>query len=182
MDGARLANAAAALGVSLADASARVGVDILSFGGTKSGLLGAEAVVFLNEDLADGFDFIRKQTLQLASKMRYLSVQFEALFTDDLWLRSATHANEMATQLSEALAPIPNITISQKVESNVVFAKLPAQSGARLRKHYAFYAAPDGAAEEARWMCSWDTTVSDVERFVETLNWCLARTACGAGS
>src|SRR5262249_25188128 len=126
MDGARLSNAAAALKMSFVEITTGAGVDLLSFGGTKNGLLGAEAVVFLNPRLASGFEYLRKQTLQLASKMRFLAAQFDALLTDDLWLRCATQANSMATELSKAIEDLPNLAITRPVQTNAVFATLPA--------------------------------------------------------
>jgi threonine aldolase len=162
IDGARLANAAAALGVSLRDASA--GADILSFGGTKNGLLGGEAVVVLNSALAEGFDYLRKQTLQLASKMRFLAAQFDALLTDELWLSSASHANAMAARLAARVGDAPSVTITRPVETNAVFATLPPAATAKLLQRFAFYVW-DEARGEVRWMCSWDTTEDDVDGF-----------------
>jgi threonine aldolase len=168
MDGARLSNAAAALDVSLRDVSSDAGVDILSLGGTKNGLLGAEAVMFLTTGLADGFDFVRKQTLQLASKMRFLAAQFDALLTDDLWLRNAGRANSMAARLAEAVRDIPQLTITRPVQTNVVFATLPAPAIATLQERFAFYVW-DRANAEVRWMCSWDTTEDDVDAFAQAV-------------
>jgi threonine aldolase len=164
MDGARLSNAAAALDLPLHALTADVGVDILSFGGTKNGLLGAEAVVFLNRELADGFDYLRKQTLQLASKMRFLAAQFDALLSDGLWLRCARQANAMAARLAEAVGGIPGVEITRPVQTNAVFAKLPPEATAALQKRFAFYVW-DERADEVRWMCSWDTTAEDVDGF-----------------
>jgi threonine aldolase len=164
MDGARLSNAAAALKLSLRELTTELGVDILSFGGTKNGLLGADAVVFLNPELADGFEFVRKQSLQLASKMRFLAAQFEALLTDDLWLRNARHANTMAARLAASVRDIPGLSITRAVQANAVFATLPAAATAALRERFAFYVW-DEAVGEVRWMCSWDTTEADVDCF-----------------
>ena len=124
VDGARLSNAAAALRLSLAEAAA--GADVVSFGGTKNGLLGAEAVVLLNPSLAHDFLYIRKQSMQLASKMRFLAAQFDALLADDLWQRCAGHANAMAARLAAALADVRGVTITRPVQTNAVFAVLPA--------------------------------------------------------
>lgn len=164
VDGARLANAAAALGVGLGELSGQAGVDLLSLGGTKNGLLGAEAVVVLAPELAEGFEFLRKQTLQLASKMRFLSAQLAALLEGDLWLRNATHANAMAARLAERLAGVEGVRITRPVQANAVFAVLPGTAAAALAREYDFYMW-DEAAGEARWMCSWDTTEEDVDEF-----------------
>jgi threonine aldolase len=164
VDGARLANAAAALEVPLRALSTDAGVDMLSFGGTKNGLLGAEAVVFLTADLADGFEYLRKQTLQLASKMRFLSAQLDALLSDDLWLRSARHANAMAALLAERVGGLPGVSITRPVQANAVFAILAPDAIAALRERYDFYVWDEGAGE-VRWMCAWDTTTEDVEGF-----------------
>jgi threonine aldolase len=164
MDGARLSNAAAALKMSFIEITTGAGVDVLSFGGTKNGLLGAEAVVFLNPSLAQGFEYLRKQTLQLASKMRFLAAQFDALLTDDLWLRCATQANSMAAQLAKALDGVPNLTITRPVQTNAVFAMLPATATEELQAEFPFYVWDDGTGE-VRWMCSWDTTEDDVDDF-----------------
>ena len=164
VDGARLSNAAAALGVPLAALSAEVGVDLLSLGGTKNGLLGAEAVVFLEPALAEGFEFLRKQSLQLASKMRFLSAQLEALLDGDLWLRCASHANAMAARLAEELTGVSGVRITRPVQTNAVFAVLPETAAELLRRDWDFYMW-DEAAGEARWMCSWDTTEEDVDAF-----------------
>lgn len=168
VDGARLCNAAAALGVPLAAITTEVGVDLMSFGGTKNGLLGAEAVVFLRPELADGFEYLRKQSLQLASKMRFLSAQLDALLAGDLWLRSASHANAMAALLARRVADVAGVTITRPVETNAVFATLPQSAATRLREQWAFYMWDEGLGE-ARWMCSWDTTEEDVERFAAAI-------------
>ena len=168
MDGARLSNAAAALELPLRELSTEAGVDILSFGGTKNGLLGAEAVVFPKPDLAEGFEFVRKQSLQLASKMRFLAAQLEALLTDELWLRSARRANAMAERLAGSVREIPGLTITQPVETNAVFATLPASAIAALQERFAFYVWNERQAE-VRWMCSWDTTEDDVDAFAQAV-------------
>jgi threonine aldolase len=162
VDGSRLTNAAAALGVSLADAS--TGGDIVSFGGTKNGLLGGEAVVFTEPALADGFLYLRKLTLQLASKMRFVAAQFDAYLTDELWRRNAAHANAMAARLHDAVGAIAGVRITREVEANVVFATLPAQAIEPLQDEFAFYTW-DERADEVRWMCAWDTTEADVDAF-----------------
>jgi threonine aldolase len=164
MDGARIANAAASLGQNLKQATGDLGVDVLSFGGTKNGLMGAEAVVFFNRTLCPDFQFLRKQGMQLASKMRFLAVQFEALLSGDLWLRSARHANGMARLLEQEIRRIPQVKIVYPVEANGVFAQVPRQAIARLQERYFFYVWNE---EESvvRWMCSFDTTEEDVREF-----------------
>jgi threonine aldolase len=168
VDGARLANAAAALGITLGELCTDVGVDILSFGGTKNGLLGGEAVVFLTPELADGFEYLRKQSLQLASKMRFLAAQFEALLTDELWLRCASQANAMAARLADRISALPGLQITRPVQTNAVFATLPARACAALQERFAFYVW-DQQAGEVRWMCSWDTTERDVDEFADAV-------------
>jgi threonine aldolase len=164
VDGARLSNAAAALDVPLRALTTDLGVDLVSFGGTKNGMLGGEAVVLLNPALVDGFQFIRKQTLQLASKMRFVAAQFQALLSDDLWLRCAGHANAMAGELARALANVPGVELTRPVQANAVFAVLPAEVTPRLQERFPFYVW-DEHTGEVRWMCSWDTTEEDVQAF-----------------
>ncbi len=166
MDGARIANAAASLGLDLRQATRDLGVDVLSFGATKNGGMGAEAVVFFDPKLAADFKFYRKQGMQLASKMRFLSAQFEALLKDGLWLRNAQHSNRMAQMLKRELSKIPQVKIAYKVEANGIFAKLPRRAIAKLQKRYFFYKWDD-AQSMVRWMCSWDTTEADVKQFVD---------------
>src|SRR5438105_8154956 len=166
VDGARIANAAASLGQSLRQATRDLGVDVLSFGGTKNGALGAEAVVFFDKKLAHNFQYLRKQSMQLASKMRFISAQFDALLTNNLWLQNAQHANRMARLLQKEVSKIPQLKIVYKVEANGVFAKIPRQSIAKLQKRYFFYVWNE---EESvvRWMCSFDTTAEDVQQFAK---------------
>jgi threonine aldolase len=166
VDGARIANAAANLGQTLRQATRDLGVDVLSFGGTKNGALGAEAVVFFDKKLSHDFLYLRKQGMQLASKMRFISAQFEALFTGDLWLKSAQHANRMARLLQKQLREIPQVKIVYKVEANGVFAKVPRKAIPRLLKRYFFYVWNDEQSV-VRWMCSFDTTEQDVRQFAE---------------
>jgi threonine aldolase len=173
MDGARLANAAAALGVPLRALSTDVGVDVLSFGGTKNGLLGGEAVITLAPALAEGFKFLRKQSLQLASKMRFIAAQFDALLGDELWRRCAGQANAMAARLATAVDGLPGLEITRPVESNAVFATLPQPAIAELQRQFAFYTW-DEPRGEVRWMCSWDTTEDDIERFAGAVRSVLA--------
>jgi threonine aldolase len=164
VDGARLCNAAAALGVPLRALTTDAGVDALSFGGTKNGSMGAEAVVLLRDEAADGFRYRRKQAMQLASKMRYVSAQLEALLSGDLWQRSAAHANAMARRLADAVGQLPGLTVTQPVEANAVFAILPGAATERLQREWPFYVWDDNTGE-VRWMCSWDTAPEDVDAF-----------------
>jgi len=164
MDGARIANAAASLGQTLRQATRDLGVDVLSFGGTKNGALGAEAVVFFDKKLGYDFLYLRKQGMQLASKMRFISAQFDALFTGDLWRKSAQHANRMARLLQKELTKIRAIKIVYKVEANGVFAKIPRAAIAKLQKRYFFYVWNEQQSV-VRWMCSFDTTEQDVKEF-----------------
>ena len=164
MDGARICNAAASLGVELRATTADVGVDALSFGGTKNGMMGGEAVVIFDPELAENTPFIRKQQMQLASKMRFISAQFLALFENDLWHHNASHANAMARRLRDAVADIPGVTITQQVQANGVFARLPEAAIPKLQEAYHFYTW-DEASHEVRWMCSWDTTEDDIDSF-----------------
>jgi threonine aldolase len=168
VDGARLTNAAAALGTSLRAVTSDINADVVSFGGTKTGLLGAEAIVFLRPELADGFAYLRKQSLQLASKMRFLAAQFEALLTDELWRELAANANAMAARLAEAVATVPGAEVTRPVQANAVFVKLPRRAITELLVQFSFYVW-DERADEVRWMCSWDTTESDVRRLTDAL-------------
>ena len=165
LDGARIANAAASLGVSLRQVTTDVGIDIVSFGGTKNGAMGAEAVIVLDPSLTYAVPFLRKSSMQLASKMRFISAQLCALLTDDLWRRNASHANDMAQRLLEGVRSVPGVQIARRVDANAVFAILPRKVTARLQESYRFYEW-DEATGEVRWMCSWDTTADDVDGFV----------------
>jgi threonine aldolase len=166
MDGARIANAAASLGQTLRQATRDLGVDVLTFGGTKNGIMGGEAVVFFDRSLSEDFLFLRKQGMQLASKMRFIAVQFEALLTNELWRRSAEHANGMARLLETELKKSPQVKIVWKVESNGVFAQIPREAIEKIKARYFFY---PWIEEECivRWMCSFDTTEEDVRAFVK---------------
>lgn len=168
IDGARIANAAASLGVSFHEMITQTGVDVLSFGGTKNGIMLGEAVVFLNSRLAGGYKYVRKQSMQLSSKMRYISAQFNALLTNDLWLHNATHANKMARLLAEKVSAFPQIKITQPVETNGVFAIMPARAIEKLQEKYFFYVW-DETRSEVRWMTSFSTTQQDVENFAGAL-------------
>jgi threonine aldolase len=168
MDGARIANAATTLGQTLRQATRELGVDVLSFGGTKNGMLGGEAVVFFRRDLGHDFLYLRKQGMQLASKMRFIAAQFETLLTDDLWRRSAERANRMARLLEQEIRRIPGIKIMWPVEANGVFAQIPRYAMEKIKERYFFYM---WIEEECivRWMCSFDTTEEDVRDFVQVV-------------
>ena len=168
VDGARLVNAAVGLGVSLREITTDCGVDVLTFGGTKDGLLGGEAVVFFRRDLAERYLFVRKQGMQLASKMRFVSAQLLRLLEDDLWRETAGHANAMAQRLVAAAAELPGVRVAYPVQANAVFVALPATVTERLLEDYRFYAW-DEEAGVVRWMCSWQTTPADVDRLVAAL-------------
>ncbi len=169
IDGARLANAAAGLGIGLGEASAGCGADLLSFGGTKNGLMGGEAVVFLRPDLAADFRYHRKQAMQLVAKMRFVAAQFRALLTDDLWRRNAEHANRMAARLVAGVAGMPDVRITRPVEANAVFAIVPVDAVPVLQDVSPFYVW-DERTSEVRWMTSFDTTEKDVDVFIEALH------------
>jgi threonine aldolase len=174
MDGARLWNAAAALGVPFREFTTDAGVDILSLGGTKNGLLGAEAVLVLDPDRSGGLVYLRKMTMQLASKMRFASAQLLALFDDDLGRRSAAHANAMAQRLRTALeagiadGTLSGLNFTQDSQANAIFATVPNEVADRIRERARFYDW-DRARGEVRWMTAWDTTPEDVDRFVEII-------------
>jgi threonine aldolase len=165
MDGARIANAAVSLGLTLREATRDLGVDALSFGGTKNGAMGAEAVIFFDKRFSRDFLYVRKQAMQLASKMRFISAQFDALFTNDLWRKNAEHSNEMAALLEKEIRRIPRIKIVYPVEANGVFALVPRSAIPKLLKRYFFYVWNEEQSV-VRWMCSFDTTEEDVRQFV----------------
>jgi threonine aldolase len=167
LDGARISNAAAALGVPLREFTTDAGVDIVSFGGTKNGLLFGEAIVVLDPTACDGLLFLRKLNMQLASKMRFVSAQLIALLTDDLYLRSAVHANAMAARLRSALEErhLPGLEFTQATQANAVFAVLPLGVAEELRERFRFYNW-NPATREVRWMTAFDTTEQDVDDFV----------------
>lgn len=168
MDGARIANAAASLKVSLAAITRSVGVDVLSFGGTKNGMMYGEAVVFFNKSLSQNARYIRKQGAQLVSKMRFISAQFEALLSSNLWLKNAKVANSMAQYLGREMAKIPQVKITQLIQANAVFAMIPKKYIAKLQSEYFFYVW-DEMTSEVRWMTSFDTTKQDIKKFVGLL-------------
>ena len=167
VDGARLANAVATQpSLSLRQATRDLGVDVLSFGGTKNGLMGAEAIVFFRPELAEDFLYVRKQGMQLSSKLRYMAAQMTALLTNDLWRRNAEQANRMARLLEEEVRRIPRIKIAFPVQANGVFAQIPRAAIEKIQERYFFYV---WIEEESvvRWMCSFDTTEDDVRKFTE---------------
>ncbi len=168
VDGARLANAAATLGLGLREITADLGVDVVSLGGTKNGLMGAEAVVFLSDTGADAFPFFRKQGMQLISKMRFVAAQFIAMFQGDLWVRNAAHANAMAIRLAEAARTVDGVQIVAPVEANAVFARLPEPWIAPLRAYAPFHIWDRGASI-VRWITSFDTEEEDISGFVGRL-------------
>ena len=165
MDGARIANAAASLKRELKEITIAAGVDILSFGGAKNGMMYGEAVVFFDRALSREFKYIRKQGMHLPSKMRFISAQFIALFTDDLWRRNAEHANRMAQILAGELEKVPQVKITQKVEANGVFAIIPPKHVSTLQKKYFFYVWNEETSE-VRLMTSFDTTEEDIREFI----------------
>lgn len=168
MDGARIANACAALGLSLKELTVDCGIDILSFGGTKNGLMMGECVIVFDEALKAEARFVRKQSAQLASKMRYLSCQFTAYLTNDLWLANATHANKMAHRLYEALKDFPGTRFTQKAESNQLFLTMPRPVIDRMLQSYFFYFWKE-EANEIRLVTSFDTTEEDINEFIRIL-------------
>ncbi|HSS22547.1 MAG TPA: low specificity L-threonine aldolase [Pyrinomonadaceae bacterium] len=165
VDGARIANAAVSLNLPFKRFTRDVGVDVLSFGGAKNGMMYGEAVVFFNRSLAQDFKYTRKQGTHLPSKMRFISAQFEAMLTDNLWRRNAEHANRMATLLAEQLGGVSQIEITQPVQANGVFAVLPKKSIPLLQKKYFFYVWNERTSE-VRFMTSFDTTENDIAEFV----------------
>jgi threonine aldolase len=177
LDGARIANATAALGgtrSALRSFTVDAGVDAVSFGGTKNGLLGAEAVVFLDPDVATGSKYVRKQVTQLPSKMRYLAAQFNAVLEDDLWIDLAAHANLMATELHRLTVDIPGVELDGPPPVNSVFPVLPASAIGPLRD-WCFFWDWDASRHQVRWMTSWDTTPDDVTAFAAGVRAVLAR-------
>jgi len=168
MDGARIANAAVTLGVPFRAFTTDAGVDILSFGGTKNGMMYGEAVCFLRPGLSDGFKYLRKQGMQLASKMRFIAAQYIAYLSGGLWKECAEHSNRMAHELQKRLREINGIKITQKVEANGVFVIMPDRVAALLSREYFFYPWNEQISEY-RLMTSWDTSSDDVRQFIERL-------------
>jgi threonine aldolase len=169
MDGARIANASVSLNLPFRAFTTDAGVDILSFGGTKNGMMFGEAICFLKPGLSKDFKYMRKQGMQLASKMRFISAQYIAYFRNDLWKKCASHSNAMARILAERLNVIPEVKITQPVQSNGIFVIMPSTAAERLRNHYFFYPWNEKTSEY-RLMTSWDTTEEDIEGFVKQLS------------
>jgi len=168
MDGARLANAAVSLDLPFKSFTTDAGVDVLSFGGTKNGMLFGESVVFLNPTLAADFKYLRKQAMQLASKMRFISAQFEVYLSSGVWFRNAEHANRMARLLFEKVSCIKGITITQPVQANAVFAIIPEKIIRPFQEKYFFYIWNESTSE-VRWMTSFDTSPEDLDGFCNSL-------------
>jgi threonine aldolase len=174
MDGARISNAAASLGLSFREFTTDSGLDVLSFGGTKNGMMYGEAVIFFNKQMAKDFKYRRKQGMQLASKMRFISAQFIAFLENDLWHTNALHANEMAKLLYQSVMDLKGVKVTQEVQSNGVFAIIPPSIIPDLQKEYFFYMW-DETKSEVRWMTSFDTTEEDIAGFVSKLKELLER-------
>ena len=168
MDGSRISNAAVSLKEDFKSFTVDIGVDVLSFGGTKNGMMFGEAIVILNPEVASNFKYIRKQGMQLHSKMRFITAQFEALLSNDLWKRNARHANVMASYFKEKLVSIPGVKITQSVDANVIFAMLPQKAIEPLQQLYYFYIWNEKTLE-VRIMCAFDTDQSDIDKFVKKL-------------
>ncbi len=168
MDGARISNAAAALGVTFRTLTTDAGVDVLSFGGTKNGLMFGETVVFFDKMLAKDFEYTRKQGMQLHSKMRFIAAQFDRYLTDDLWKKNAGTANQMAKLLEKKLRQFPRLKVSRNVDANGVFVIIPPEIIPRLQQQY-FFHIWDESTSEVRLMCSWDTTEADINGFTQVL-------------
>ncbi|MGM0620791.1 MAG: threonine aldolase family protein [Bacteroidota bacterium] len=168
MDGARIANAAVALNMDFKSFTKDCGVDVLSFGGTKNGMMMGEAVLFFNPELTINTKYLRKQSMQLYSKMRFVGAQFLAYFKNDLWKETASHANKMARLLEAEVSKIPEIKITQPVEANGVFAQVPKKIIAPLQEHFFFYPWNE-LKGEVRWMTSFDTTETEIYEFAQLI-------------
>lgn len=168
MDGARLANACAFLNCSMKQVTVDAGVDVLSFGGTKNGMMMGEAVVAFSPDIAENLMYFRKQSAQLASKLRYLSAQFIPYLENNLWLENAMRANLAATKLADIMKQYPQICFTQKIESNALFFTIPTEALRKLQEEYFFYMWNE-EQNEARLVTSWDTTGEDIAGFEESL-------------
>ena len=168
MDGSRLANACAHLGIGLRELSRDCGIDILSFGGTKNGMMMGEAVIAFHPEWNESLMFYRKQSAQLYSKMRFLSAQYIVYLQNDLWLQNATHANAMANYLANKIQGLPGVNFTQKVEVNSLFLILPQDIIRKLLEKYFFYMWNENV-NEIRLVCSWDTTQQDVDDFIDYL-------------
>lgn len=176
MDGARISNAVVALDTDFKSITTNSGVDVLSFGGTKNGLMFGEVVVFFGKHKGNDFEYLRKQGMQLHSKMRYISAQFDRYLTDDLWKKNALNANNMARMLATSLSKFPQLKITQAVNANGVFCTMPPEIIPQLQQYYFFHVwnekpslvgeSANSNVKEVRLMCSWDTTEKDIERFV----------------
>ncbi|MEA4935696.1 MAG: low specificity L-threonine aldolase [Paludibacter sp.] len=173
LDGARISNAVASLGVDLKTATVDCGIDIMSFGGTKNGLMIGEAILIFNDELKKYADYYQKQSAHLFSKNRFIAAQFIALLSNNLWKRMAQHANAMAQLLANEIKQIPSVTITQSVDANAVFAIIPKPAIAPLQQQFPFYIWDDNTLE-LRWMCSFDTQEEDVKNFVQALKHILA--------
>ncbi|HUB71817.1 MAG TPA: low specificity L-threonine aldolase [Acidimicrobiales bacterium] len=170
VDGARIANAVAALGRPIRQLTRDAGIDVVTFGGTKNGLVYGEALVFLRPELAMRARYARKQAAQLASKMRFIAAQFDALLTDDLWLSNAAHSNQMAAALAERVSQIPQVEVAHRVEVNSVFARLPAAAISVLQE-WSFFWPWDPKQNLVRWMTNFATTEEDVDRFADGVSY-----------
>ncbi|WLR51684.1 low specificity L-threonine aldolase [Bacillus tianshenii] len=168
MDGARLANAAASLNVSLKEITADAGVDVLSFGGTKNGLMLGETVIFFNKEHAADFPYIRKQGMQLGSKMRFIAAQFEAYLANDLWRKNAENANKMAKLLANKLEALPHVQLLYPVDANALFVTIPEVAISRIQEKY-YIALWSKELSQVRLMTSFDTTEDDVSQFANDL-------------
>ena len=168
MDGARISNAAVSLGCGFQEMTAGAGVDVLSFGGTKNGMMYGETIIFFDKALCEDFKYRRKQGMQLASKMRYIAAQFSVFLEDELWKKNASHANRMAQKLVAAVKDIPGLEVTRRVESNAVFAIIPPHIVPALQEEFFFYIW-DEERSEVRWMCSFDTEEEDIDRFASLL-------------
>ncbi|RYE25411.1 MAG: low specificity L-threonine aldolase [Sphingobacteriales bacterium] len=169
MDGSRFFNAAASLNCSLADISCKAGIDILSLGGTKAGMMFGEAVVVFNKELSKHIVYKQKQSMQLASKTRFISAQFEAMLQNEAWRQHASHSNTMAQSLAKMLSKYTQIKVTKPVMANAVFAELPVAWTTQLQEQYPFYIWKD-ATNEARLMCSFDTSIDDINGFERAIN------------
>jgi threonine aldolase len=174
VDGARIANAAVSLNTDFKSMITDTGVDVLSFGGTKNGMMFGEAVVFLNKSLAVDFEYRRKQGMQLHSKMRFIAAQFEKYLSEELWRKNATQANLLANHLGKEIGNIPQLKVSQAVKANGIFVYLPEGIIDKVREKYFFHVWNESpqtkkGMKEVRLMCSWDTTKEDVVGFVSEI-------------
>ncbi len=168
MDGSRFFNAAASLGCGLSEISGKAGVDILSLGGTKAGMMFGEAVVVFNKELSTHIAYKHKQVMQLASKTRFIAAQFEAMLANELWRKTATHANKMAELLCKSLTPNRKIKITKHVQANAVFAEIPRHWYEPLQEHFPFYVWKE-STHEVRLMCSWDTKEEDISAVTQAI-------------